>query len=103
MQEITDASARKLGFEPLNPGELLDLLEAAEGASGNQGFVGYASVICSCREIDGVPEPFPRTRADIRALANRLGTAGLAAMTAALSAKVAPADGTAQAADVAKN
>jgi hypothetical protein len=87
---ITDAKGRKLLVHIMDPGDMLDLAEAAEDQSSNRGFMAMAMHVCSVTEIDGVPVPFPANKRDIKALAKKLGNEGLLSLYAFGSAE-APA------------
>lgn len=66
--------------QALDPGDMFDLFEACAEMSGNRAWVGYASRVCSVRDIDGVPVPFPRSKDDVKMLARKIGTAGMDAL-----------------------
>lgn len=68
------------GVVELDPGDMLDLFAACEDRATNAGYVGYASRICSVRDIDGVPIPFPASKEDIKALGRRIGAPALNAV-----------------------
>ena len=85
--DVTDAKGRKIVVNPLDPADMLDLLEAAGDASANSGYIRYAMVVCSVSMIDGLPIPRPSKKADIRALAKRLENDGFAAVASALFGK----------------
>ncbi|GBQ09731.1 hypothetical protein [Swaminathania salitolerans] len=75
--------ARRLGLRELDPGDLLDLIEAAGSVMAGEAasaWLDYAQMICSVSAIDGVPVPMPGTKDEIRALARRIGNDGLAAL-----------------------
>jgi len=92
MTDVVDSKGRKIVINPLDPADMLDLLEAAGDASANAGYMRYAMVICSVSEIDGVPVPRPSKKADIKALARRLDNDGFAAVTRSLFGAEASAD-----------
>ncbi len=76
-------SGRKLSLCELDPGDMLDLIEAAGSAvSGPSAspWLAYAQMICSVRAIDGVPVQMPQTKDEIKDLARRIGNDGLAAL-----------------------
>lgn len=75
----TDARGRKIALRVLDPGDTLDLLEAAGPASGNEGYMRYAMVINSVSAIDDVPLPLPSNRSQLKANAKTLGNDGFAA------------------------
>ena len=84
MTIITDKTGRKIGVQRLDPGDFLDLLEAAGPASANSGFVGYASIVSAVRDIDGVPVPFPSSKEDVKALARKVGADAIGMVATAL-------------------
>lgn len=80
MTKITDKNGRVFETKELDPGDLLDILEAAAEASGNQSWVRLAMVVCSVTAIDGVPVPFATRKADVTKLARTIGNDGLVAL-----------------------
>jgi len=76
-EELVSPAGRKIGFQELDPGEMMDVIEAADEASGNRTWLNYAIAVSSVRTIDGHPVQFPKTKIDVRALANRLGMDGV--------------------------
>lgn len=82
--KIVEAEGRKFHVRPLDPGDTLDLLEAAGDRAGKRGWMLYASRACSVRQIDEVPVPMPTDVDSIKALARRIGNAGMAALMADL-------------------
>lgn len=80
MPEVTDSKGRKLSVRVLDPADMLDILEACADQSGNSGYLLFAMNVCSVQQIDDVPFPMPRTKAQIRAMASRLGNEGIAAI-----------------------
>jgi hypothetical protein len=90
--ETVDASGRKIVISPLDPADVLDLMEAAEDASSNVGFVRYAMVICSVSDLGGVPVPRPRDKNGMKALARKLGNEGFTAVSKALFGGDKPAE-----------
>lgn len=79
-KSATDENGKRYTIRVLDPADMLDLLEAAGDLSGNAGWVRYAMMLCSVSEIDGVPVPMPAKKSDVRALAKRIGNAGLKAI-----------------------
>ena len=77
---VTDAKGRKITIQPLDPGDMLDLMEAAGDASSNVGYVRYAMVVCSVIMIDAVPVPRATKKAEIKALGRKLGNDGFSAV-----------------------
>ena len=68
----------------LDAGDMLDMIEAAGENAGNRVWMRFALVACSVQAVDGVPLPFPRDAAGIKAVARRLGMKGLEAVQAVL-------------------
>lgn len=105
MSEIIDGRGRKFITKELDPGDLLDLLEAAGSNSGNSAWLRLAMVVCSVTAIDGVPLPLATTKQDVRTAAKQIGNDGLVALNKALlgddTAGAAPSD--VEAKDTAKN
>jgi hypothetical protein len=93
---VTDGRGRTIRLREMNPGDMMDLLEAAGPASTNQGYLQYATAVITVAEIDGVPVPKPRNQDQLRAAAVRLGNDGLVAVTRHLyPGAEQPADSTA--------
>lgn len=86
--ERVEAEGRVFSVKDLDPGDMLDLFEAADGR--NKSWLAYASRICSVRAIDGVPVPFPRTPDEVKDLARRIGSAGVDAIYESLIAEEQP-------------
>jgi hypothetical protein len=82
---VEDAAGRRLALRPLDALGKLRLLEAAGPVlSGNDRWLGMAALACSVVAIDGVPQPLPASKAGVEALVERLGEAGIEAVSAAL-------------------
>ena len=77
MPDVTDAKGRKLSVRIMDPGDMLDLMEAAGDASSNRGFMAMAMHVCSVEAIDDTPVPRPRDKDDIKRMARTLGNEGL--------------------------
>lgn len=74
MKILTAPDGRKIGWKRLAPGDFIELMDAvATGSGGTRGSLGLGAVVASVREIDDVPEPFPRSKEELRGLADRLG------------------------------
>ena len=82
--EIKDAKGRAFTTKEMDPGDLLELLEASGANSGNAAWVRLAMVICSVTAIDGVPVPAATKKQDVVATAKRIGNDGLVALNAAM-------------------
>ena len=87
--EVTDSLGRVITYRVLDPGETLDLIEAAGKASQNQGFMQYAMVVASATSImtpggDDVPMPAVVTRDGLRAAGKTLKNEGMVALAKVL-------------------
>ncbi|WP_222548392.1 hypothetical protein [Asaia lannensis] len=84
LPEILDiGTGRRLSLRELDPGDMLDLIEAAGSAVSGpsaSAWLAYAQMICSVRAIDAVPVQMPNTKEEIRELARRIGNDGVAAL-----------------------
>ena len=105
MAEIVDAKGRRFTTKELDPGDLLDLLEAAGSNSGNAAWLRLAMVVCSVTAIDGVPVPLATTKQDVRQSAKMIGNDGLVALNKAMLGDdaAAPVTSDAEAQETAKN
>ena len=65
----------------INPGDMLDLIEAAGSAAGSAAWMRYALLICSVEAIDGKPVMMPHTKDGVRELGRKIGNAGIAALS----------------------
>ena len=84
---ITDAKGRRLAIRDLDVVEQLDLYEMAGPNSTNSPWLGTAMMVCTVRSIGDAPQPFPRTRDQLRGSLGRLGREGVDALHADLSAQ----------------
>lgn len=85
LKEFIAPDGRKIGWKRLAPGDFIDLMDAvATGEGGARGSLGMGASIASVRSINGVPEPFPRNKAELKALADRLGWETIGALTRAM-------------------
>ncbi|WP_336946405.1 hypothetical protein [Asaia sp. HN010] len=79
-EELEIAPGRTLSLRELDPGDMLDLIEAggtaASGAAAST-WLSYAQMVCSVRAVNGVPVQMPVTKDDIRDLARRIGNDGI--------------------------
>ncbi|MDR3538806.1 MAG: hypothetical protein P4L71_20085 [Acetobacteraceae bacterium] len=81
---------RKIGWKRLAPGDFMDLMDAvAEPNKTAMGSLGMGSTVASVRSINGVPEPFPRSKSELKALADRLGWDTIQALSAAMGDETA--------------
>lgn len=77
------AEGHRLTLRELDPGDMLDLIEAAGSAVSGpsaSAWLTYAQMICSVREINAVPVQMPSSKEEIRELARRIRNDGLAAL-----------------------
>ncbi|GAJ29196.1 hypothetical protein [Acidomonas methanolica] len=81
--EVVTSAGRRLAVREIDPGDMLDLIEAAgsamNGASASS-WLAYAEMVCSVTAIDGVPVQMPLSKDEVKALARRIGTDGIAAL-----------------------
>ena len=86
MADTTDSKGRSISVKEMDPADQLDLFEACARNSTNNAWVGMALLVCSVTALDGVPVMMPRNPDEVKALARRLGSDGIAAVAAALNA-----------------
>lgn len=93
--EITLPDGRKLGLKEIDPGDMLDLIEAAgsvmSGAAAGA-WLGYAQMVATVTSIDGVPVQFPVTKDEVKDLARKIGNDGIVAVKKLLEDDYASAD-----------
>lgn len=81
--QIDCGNGTVLSLGELDPGDLLDLIEAGgsamAGASAGA-WLNYAQMICSVRAINRVPVQMPATKNEIRELARKIGNEGVSAL-----------------------
>ena len=104
----TDHTGRRLQLRSLDLIEEFDLIEAAGVASETQRWMMLATFAACVRSIDDIPCVRPTTKALIRQQVQKVGSAGMRAVVAALSTELpegaaALVDGAAREADAAKN
>jgi hypothetical protein len=86
MEEVTDSLGRRLSLRRLSLLERLRLFEAAGAElARNDRWLGLAALAASVSAIDGVPLPFPASKAAVEAAVQRLDEPGIAAVAAALA------------------
>ncbi len=86
MDEVVDGLGRRLALRRPGVLERLRLFEAAGAElSRNDRWLGMAVLAASVTAIDGVPVPFPASKAAIEAAVQRLDEAGIAAVAASLA------------------
>ena len=83
---VTDALGRVITYRILDPGDTLDLLEAAGTASQAQGFMQYAMIVASAvsiQDVGGSDVPMPRitTRDGLRSAGKQLKNEGVIALS----------------------
>ncbi|AOW48371.1 MULTISPECIES: hypothetical protein [Acetobacter] len=81
--EVKTAAGKTLSLKEIDPGSMLDLIEAAGSAMSSQSagaWLGYAQMVCSVTAIDGVPVQMPITKDEVKELANDIGNDGVAAL-----------------------
>ena len=99
---ITIPDGRVFKLKEVDPGDMLDLIEAAGSVMNGQAasaWLGYAQMIATVSEIDDVPVPFPGSKAEVKNLARRIGNAGIVALQKAIM----PEEGQGTELDAAKN
>ncbi|KXV20649.1 hypothetical protein [Gluconobacter japonicus] len=86
--EITLPDGRKLGLKEIDPGDMLDLIEAAGSAMSGAAagaWLGYAQMVATVTSIDGVPVQFPSTKDEVKELARKIGNTGVVELQKMLS------------------
>lgn len=86
MSDVTDAKGRVISVKEMDPADQLDLFEACAKNSTNQAWVGMALLVCSVTAIDNVPVMMPTNPDQVKALARKLGSDGIAAVANVLNA-----------------
>lgn len=85
---VRDAVGRELALRRLSALDKLRLFEAAgPELSRNDRWLGMAVLACSVTAIDDVPWPMPASKQGVEAMVQRLGDAGIAAVSDALAAE----------------
>ncbi|WP_419729526.1 hypothetical protein [Lichenicola sp.] len=79
--EIDSGDGRRFGLREANPGDMLDLIEAAGTASSSSAWMRYALMICSVTAIDGKPVMMPVVKEAVRDLGRRIGNTGMDALS----------------------
>ena len=83
---VVDGQGRRLELKRLGVLERLRLFEAAGAElSRNDRWLGMAVLAASVTAMDGVPLPFPASKAAVEAAVQRLGEEGIAAVAGALA------------------
>ncbi len=92
--EIDSGDGRKFALREADPGDMLDLIEAAGSAAGSAAWMRYALMICSVTAIDGKPVMMPTTKEGVRELGRRIGNAGMEALAVLIYPEPTEAGGT---------
>ena len=79
--EVTCADGRCFTLREANPGDMLDLIEAAGSAASSSAWMRYALMICSVSAIDGKPIMMPTTKQGVRELGRKIGNVGMEALS----------------------
>lgn len=78
--DIDSGDGRRLTLHEANPGDMLDLIEAAGSAASSVAWMRYALMICSVSAIDGKPVMMPTTKPGVRELGRKIGNSGMDAL-----------------------
>ena len=78
--DIDVADGRRFTLREANPGDMLDLIEAAGSAASSSAWMRYALMICSVSAIDGKPIMMPTTKQGVRDLGCKIGNIGMEAL-----------------------
>ena len=78
--EIDCSDGRRFTLREANPGDMLDLIEAAGSAASSSAWMRYALMICSVSAIDGKPVMMPTTKQGVRELGSKIGNIGMEAL-----------------------
>ncbi len=81
--EIDSGDGRRFALREANPGDMLDLIEAAGSAASSTAWMRYALMICSVSSIDGKPIMMPATKQSVRELGRKIGNTGMEALARA--------------------
>lgn len=81
--EIDSGDGRRFTLREANPGDMLDLIEAAGSAASSGAWMRYAMMICSVSAIDGKPVMMPTTKPGVRELGRKIGNPGMDALALA--------------------
>lgn len=81
--EIDSGDGRRFALREANPGDMLDLIEAAGTAASSTAWMRYALMICSVSSIDGKPIMMPATKQGVRELGRKIGNVGMEALARA--------------------
>lgn len=78
--EVNSDDGRLFSLREANPGDMLDLIEAAGSAASSSAWMRYALMICSVSAIDGKPVMMPTTKQGVRELGCKIGNVGMEAL-----------------------
>ena len=78
--DIEVGDGRRFSLREANPGDMLDLIEAAGSAASSSAWMRYALMICSVSAIDGKPVMMPTTKQGVRELGCKIGNIGMEAL-----------------------
>ena len=81
---VVDSLGRSIVYRILDPGDTMDLLEAAGASAQAQGFMQYAMIVASASSIDDVPVPRIMTRDGLRQAGKQLKNEGVIALSKVL-------------------
>lgn len=93
LPEFVQDGARKLYLRELDPGDMLDLIEAAGGTADSGAWMRYAVGVCSVSKIDEMPLPMPKKKEAVKANARLLGNSGVMAVFGVVYPQVVAQDG----------
>lgn len=75
--EVDCDDGRRFTLREANPGDMLDLIEAAGSAAASSAWMRYALMICSVSAVDGKPVMMPTTKQGVRELGRKIGNVGM--------------------------
>ncbi len=75
--DVDSDDGRRFTLREANPGDMLDLIEAAGSAASSSAWMRYALMICSVSAIDGKPVMMPTTKQGVRELGRKIGNVGM--------------------------
>ena len=78
--DVSSEDGRRFTLREANPGDMLDLIEAAGSAASSSAWMRYALMICSVSAIDDKPIMMPTTKQGVRELGRKIGNVGMEAL-----------------------